>query len=537
MNYGFVLTPDSGVTSNPNSWAVPGLPLPLADAGAGARTAAGAAAAPPSPSPEQIEAAARAAYQAGERLRNLGEFGPARRQYAEALRLKPDKAELHFLVGACDFQLNRRDAGHRHLTSAIGLDPNFAVAHRTLANYYLQEGIMDAALEHSARAMSLAPQDDSIAAARALVLEVAGELEEAWTIIDRLIARGYVPSFLAVLYARTAAMRGLAPQALQVIASVLDTQTHLPVDEAALRFAAAELFDSLGQYDDAFAQVQCANQLKRGPYNPATSHADVDRLIANFTPERMRCLPRATYRSEQPVFIVGMPRSGTSLVEQMLASHPAVHGAGELDFINRVFKGTLDMLGTPVEEYPHCLDALSVASADGMAQIYLEPLRALNPAAARITDKMPLNFLHLGLIALLLPEARIIHCRRDPLDTCLSCHVTDFVTAHDYKYDLRHLGLFYRQYERLMAHWKATLDLPILDVRYEDLTSDTEAQARRMIDFVGLPWDERCLHPNKTRRPIATASAHQVRKPIYKSSVQRWRHYEKHLGPLIEALG
>src|SRR5260221_13041952 len=294
MNYGFVLTPDSGATSSENSWSVPGLPLALSDA----------AVARPAAPPEQIDAAAKAAWQAGERLRNLGEFGLARRHFAEALRLRPDMAELHFLVAVCDLALNKRDGGHRPLLSAIRLDPNFAIAHRTLANYYLQEGMMDPALEHSATAMSLAPEDDSIAAARALVLEVAGELEPAWAIIDRLIARGYVPSFLAVLYARTAAMRGQAPQALELIARVLDTQTHLPVDEAALRFSAAELFDSLGQYDDAFAQVECANQLKRHPYNPANTENDVSRLIAYFSPERLRCLPRASYRSEKPVFIV-----------------------------------------------------------------------------------------------------------------------------------------------------------------------------------------------------------------------------------------
>ena len=304
-----------------------------------------------------------------------------------------------------------------------------------------------------------------------------------------------------------------------------------------MRFAAGGLLDGLKRYDEAFEQAKRANFIRRPRYNADSHDREIEKSIEYFSPRRLRCLPRASYRDTKPVFVVGMPRSGTSLTEQILASHPGVYGAGELDFINRVFEGTLGMLSATVAEFPSCLDRLSVDRADGMAQIYLEPMKSLSPNALRIVDKMPLNFLHLGLISLLLPEAKIIHCRRDPLDNCLSCHMTNFVVAHDYKYELNNLGRFYRIHDRVMAHWKSVLDLPILEVDYEKVVADPEGQARRMVEFVGLPWDDRCVQFHKTKRAVVTASVAQVRKPIYSSSVQRWRNYEKHLGPLKQVLG
>ena len=168
--------------------------------------------------------------------------------------------------------------------------------------------------------------------------------------------------------------------------------------------------------------------------------------------------------------------------------------------------------------------------------MHLGPFTALKPDAVRITDKLPLNFLHLGLIQIFFPEARIIHCRRDPMDTCLSCFLTYFNRGHEFKHSLAHSGHFYRLYERLMSHWKSVIDLPILDVSYEQVVADPETQSRRMIEFLGLPWDDRCLNFHEVKRPCVTASVLQVRTPIYNTSVQRWRRYERHLGPLKAAL-
>jgi Sulfotransferase family len=307
--------------------------------------------------------------------------------------------------------------------------------------------------------------------------------------------------------------------------------------EASLYFTAAELLDRAGRYDEAFSLAAKGNGLYRGErYDPAAYEHLTYPQIEYFTRERIGSMPKATVRSDKPVFIVGMPRSGTSLVEQILASHPAVHGAGELDFIHHVWVGMLDMLGSNFGQYPKCLDHLTTEQVDGMADVYLAPLVAMKPDAMRITDKMPQNFLHLGLIASLFPGARIIHCMRDPMDTCLSCFMTHFNHPQPFKHDLAQLGHFYRLYEKLMAHWKAVIDLRTLEVSYEEVVANPKEQSRRMVEFLGLPWDDRCLAFHQTKRPCATASVMQVRRPVYNSSVGRWRHYEKHLGRLQTAL-
>ncbi len=279
---------------------------------------------------------------------------------------------------------------------------------------------------------------------------------------------------------------------------------------------------------------------KKKDLNPNTAKvtADdkrIDRLIAAFTPERLQSLPRAQHDSKTPVFILGMPRSGTSLVEQILASHPQVHGAGELNNIMRLESGMPDLVGGG-KRFPDGLNKLTQEHVDELASHYLEHLAELSPDALRVTDKMPNNFLHLGTIQLLFPDARIIHCMRDPLDTCLSCYFQNFFAQHPYTNDLGHLGAYYNGYERLMAHWKQTLDLPIFDIRYEDLVENQETKSREMIEFIGLEWDEACLKFHENKRIGRTASYDQVRQPIYKGSVARWRNYESHLEPLRKAL-
>ena len=273
-------------------------------------------------------------------------------------------------------------------------------------------------------------------------------------------------------------------------------------------------------YDQAFAHARIANNLLKPKYSMAEHERTFDEFINYFTRDRLAKIPRASIADQTPVFIVGMPRSGTSLVEQIIASHPQAHGAGELDFMYQVWSGAISMTGARTQDYPQCLDRLTQDQIDGLAQIYLQPLRAMNPRVARITDKLPLNFLHLGLISIVFPGARIIHCRRDAMDTCLSCYLTAFREGHEFKYDLTTMGHFYRQYARLMDHCKANLDLPMLNMQYEELVSNPEPQSRRIIDFLCLPWNNQCLHFERTARPVATASLHQVRQPIYRTAIQ-----------------
>jgi hypothetical protein len=240
--------------------------------------------------------------------------------------------------------------------------------------------------------------------------------------------------------------------------------------------------------------------------------------------------------SEVPIFVVGVPRSGTSLAEQILASHPHVGGAGELHDISQIVIRLADRLGGP-ELYPESLGRLEPAPTRAMAEEYLHQLRHRCGEAPRVVDKMPLNYQHLGVIAALFPRARVVHCIRDPVDTCLSCYFQDFTHPMPFGPDLAHLGHHYRQYQRLMVHFTRVLPLPLFELRYEELIANQEAVSRRLIEFCGLDWDDRCLRFHDTARAVNTSNALQVRKPLYRNSVGRWKRYAAHLGPLLEALG
>jgi hypothetical protein len=236
-----------------------------------------------------------------------------------------------------------------------------------------------------------------------------------------------------------------------------------------------------------------------------------------------------------PVFIVGMPRSGTSLVEQILSCHPQVHAAGELREISRLAKDLgLNFEDTDPDVSDSMLDGDRFTAA---SEGHLQSLRARAGDATRVTDKMPYNMVNLGLISLLFAGARVIHCRRDPLDSCVSCYFVNFERGNFHTFDLRHMGLYYRRYERLMTHWRNVLDLAMLDVSYEAHVEDPEGTCREILAFLDLDWDPACLRFHASKRYVKTASRDQVNKPIYRSSVGRWRNYEKHLGPLKEALG
>lgn len=303
-----------------------------------------------------------------------------------------------------------------------------------------------------------------------------------------------------------------------------------------LNMALGEVYRNQGDAERAFRHYATGNALKDVTFDISTHRTYIDRIRRQFDGGHFEQIAGSGEASEVPVFIVGMPRSGTSLIEQILASHPAVHGAGEREEFPRLAMTLGDVIGDAAA-YPECAARLGTNDINRMAAEQFEKLRALAPDSDRITDKMPGNFLHLGLIATLFPNARIIHCRRDPLDVCLSIYFGEFAGHHAYSYDLENLGLYYREYERIMAHWSQTLPLRIFDVRYEDVVDDVAGMTRRLLDFCGLPWDAGCLEFHNTKRTVHTRSNAQVRQPIYRSSCGRWRPYARYLEPLADALG
>jgi len=305
-----------------------------------------------------------------------------------------------------------------------------------------------------------------------------------------------------------------------------------------LHFELGRLLDAAGDYDRAFAYIRQGNKLVRSTFNPAGYAGFVDEAIATFNQDFLRRAPRAQHAADHLIFIVGMPRSGTTLIEQILDSHPQVFGCGELQDIGIIANRLPDAQGAE-HPYPRGVVFLNEETCTQLAQQYLQRVKALSGGADFVTDKMPENFQFLGLIALLFPGAKVIHSLRDPIDTCLSCYFQNFRfqdSALGFSTDLGHLGSYYKQYQRLMAHWRATLDIAMLEVNYEALVADQETVTRQMLEFCGLPWDEQCMKFYDSGRTAATASYNQVRQPMYRKSVQRWKRYERHLEPLIKAL-
>jgi hypothetical protein len=308
------------------------------------------------------------------------------------------------------------------------------------------------------------------------------------------------------------------------------------LQERELNFALGALYHGAGEYEIAFQHYQLANQMKHSNFDPDGHSAWVDRIISIFTRELLARTGVAANCDARPIFIVGMPRSGTSLVEQILACHPSVFGAGELPDIFEMIMG-FPQPGLSDEPYPECLETLSPSALDGLAERYLGRLDEIAGDALRVTDKLPDNFLFLGMINVLFPGARVVHCLRNAWDTCLSCYFQDFAGPVRYAYDLDHLGRYYRDYVRLMAHWTSVLNIPILTIRYEELINSQETLSRELVDFCGLDWHADCLRFHESDRHVQTASYDQVRQPIYRASLGKAQPYMAMLTALEKYLG
>ncbi len=302
----------------------------------------------------------------------------------------------------------------------------------------------------------------------------------------------------------------------------------MPLPQAiGLQYALGKYYDDTKQYEPAFDHFTQANQSSKrfaSPYDRGQLTLRVERIIQSFDAKFFTQAGGTLHPSERPVFIVGMPRSGTSLAEQILASHPSIYGAGELMY----WHGAYEAYRRTEPDRKAALELIP-----NLAKQYLDRLNALDAQAGRVVDKMPANFWYAGLLHAAFPSARIIHMQRHPFDTCLSIYFQNFFNIGAYAHDLADLAHFYGEYRRVMSHWRRVLpEKALLDVPYEALVEEPETWARRMLAFVGLPWDPRCLDFHQTDRVVITASKWQVRQKISTASVARWRNYEKHIGPL-----
>ena len=474
----------------------------------------------------------------GDVLKKLHRIREAEQMFRRAILLNADYAEAHCNLGSVLIDLGKPDQAEAVLRRAIALRPDFAIALHNLGTALIGLDRSDEAAAVMQRAAAL---DPALAGAHhnlGVALMELGRLTEAREAAERAVALAPMEvSYLRQLgEVRNYAAGDSYFTALQALAK---DATALPVDDQiTLHFALAKAHADIGQPQEEFQRLLAGNALKRAQidYDEMAVLGEMERARKVFTSEFIRAREGSGEPSPKPIFIVGMPRSGTTLVEQILASHPDVRGAGELTLFERAI-GDVRSSMQEGEPYPEMALQMSGIHFQDLGARYLAGIQRLAPAASHVTNKMPTNFLFAGLIHLALPNATIVHTVRDPVDTCISCFSRLFTEVNFQTYNLAELGCYYRHYKALMAHWHRVLPTRrILDVSYEDVVADLEGAARRILSHCGLPWDSRCLDFHLTERVVRTASATQVRQPIYTRSVGRWRAYEPLLGPLLAEL-
>ncbi|HZY86001.1 MAG TPA: tetratricopeptide repeat protein, partial [Gemmataceae bacterium] len=439
-------------------------------------------------------------------LEEQGDFEAAVARYRLALQLEPNYAEAHNGLGFVLHEQGQFPEAVAEYREVLRLKPDFATGHCNLGNILEELGSFDEALAAFREALRRDPNH-------------AG----AWSLLATML-RGKLPA-----------------EDLQAMRALLARPHLAPARRLALHFGVAHVLDATGDYAGAAEHLERGNAFCRAlwqkqgqPYDPAAHSRWVDGLVAAFTPEFFARTRGFGLDAEAPVFVVGLPRSGTTLTEQILASHSQVHGAGELNYARDGFEAlprALNRGAAPAE----CLAHLTPESVRQIAAWHLGRLRELDAQAPRVVDKMPDNYLFLGWLAVLFPRARFIHCRRDVRDVAVSCWMTNFRHIR-WAADPDHLAARFAEYRRLVGHWRAALPVRLLEVDYEETVADPEGVARRLVAWCGLEWEPACLDFHRTARPVRTASVAQVREPVYTRSVARWKHYEPALAPLFRRL-
>ncbi|HFC05105.1 MAG TPA: tetratricopeptide repeat protein [Rhizobiales bacterium] len=435
-------------------------------------------------------------------------FSMAADAFRQVLKTDPENADAIHYLGLSLWQITQLpDEPLRLMQRSLKLTPNSAAKHHNIAALYGSLGDIETAIDHYKKSIALSPDYAEAYFNLSGVYKFSKE--------DHLIAD------MQSLYG----------------ANNLDDR-----NQEFLVYALSKAMNDIGNYHEALHFALEGARLKSPDYDQKQLEASVAEQRQNLTKDFLAPVKGRGLETDAPIFIVGMPRSGTTLVETILSRHKEVFAAGELPMIGVINSQMREFAKTRMNFTGQANGFLPIMPADHFANAAKSCLKMVEQRAdgrkfTRFTDKMPNNAFQLGLIALMFPGARIIHVRRHPLDTCVSCFFQRFRLGHEYSYRLDWLGHYYRHYVMTMNHWKKVLPLPILDVNYHDLVQDPEGQSRRLIDFAGLEWTNDCLSPQDADRSVMTASRWQVRQPIYKSSLDRWKRYEPWLPSLIEALG
>ena len=472
----------------------------------------------------------------GAALQQGGDLDGAADAFERALAQAPGLARVHYNLSRLQFTRNEFDAAQASARRAVELDPRDADHHVQLAMVLRANGQLEESMALLRNALEIAPDHPVAHNDLGVTLLIHGQFEQAE---QHLLAAVERAPLLSIAYENLARVRRYGPGDAALMGKLerlLASEPRLgDTGRMHLQFALGKMWDDRDEPQRAFPHLEAANRAVRArtPWDAAARSHYVDRLMQVFDAGWFARFGAAdTHPSDAPVLIVGIPRSGTTLVEQILASHPRVRGLGEIEFFENLAQVMPERLGLVGQSYPECARALVASDLGAIAQSYLSQTFAEPGDALRFTDKNPLNFDHLGMAAVMFPHARIVHVTRHPLDTFVSLYTTHFARDNAFAYDLDDIAAFYRDYQRVMQHWRACLGERMHEVAYEDLVMQQEPSSRALIAFCGLDWDPVCLDFHRTRRVVATASHWQVRQRLYAGAVGRWRRY----APWLEGL-
>lgn len=512
----------------------------------------------------------KALLMAGKFYINHYEYQKAIRTLKQSLKMDPDSLEALSSLGEAFLSLDKEVKAGKVYARILEIDPEYVPAIIGMAITYNRMTRIARARDLLDRALALDPENKNVLLANALFCFENGEYEESERCYDKVLEKpgiekrralsGKAILFehtkrfqeaydlfqtlsdeiksapnLALSYAVVCYRLGYKDKAI----SILEETLELPMNDtvrASILYRLGEFCDKEKDFDKSFSYYQKGADIKNMRHHPRLDADRISLMIECMSKEKMAEMPRSAHGGERQVFIVGMPRSGTSLTEQIIHSHSEGVGAGELSYVPNIVKNLPQLCGTPKKIYPVCMPFVTQKALDVAASQYIGILRDQYPDAQRIVDKMPHNFMNVGLIALLFPKAKIIHTRRHPLDTCLSCYFQNFTRGHPYSYTLDNVAHHYKEYLRMMQHWR-DVGIEMLEVDYDLLVHDPEPHVRAILEHIGLPWEEQCLEFHKSKRVVRTASYDQVRQPLYTKSAGRWKNYEKHIQPMLDILG
>lgn len=462
----------------------------------------------------------------GAALCKTGRYSESLPYFRQAIALDGDYADAHANLGSALRTLGQLQASEQSLRRALKLSSTHVDALVSLGLTELASGRLEEAKVRFEHALRLAPASEPARVGAAQTAINMGDFDAARTYIEKVLSKDALSAAALSLVPATRRMQ-LADTAWLHNAEASILRGGGPFDEATIRFAIGKYFDDIGEYDRAFDNYKRANEILKSiaaPYEPAAHEQLVDKIIRSYGKADRSTDSESSESGIVPVLVVGMMRSGTSLIEQILASHPSVSGAGELSYWADVAQQRSELFDQPMDP----------ARAQELASGYLKLLSRHANGAQFVVDKAPINTHYLGLVSSALPRAKLVYVQRDARDTCLSCYFQQFALSLNFTFDLNDLAHFYRQHKRVYQHWKSVLPQDhLFEIPYAGLVEDQEYWSRRLLEFLGLPWDDRCLTFHKTRRSVATASSWQVRQPMYKTSIERWRNYRRHIKPLL----